>query len=485
MKLSSRLFLALAVAPLLLAQSETQFTTDLLAMNPLGFWPLYGNAKDSTTHANNGALMNGVNFDSFVAPLGTVNSPAAVFARDNDQFVAMPAAGSSIFNLGALHPVTTMAWIKTLNQEGSLNIVIKYDPVAGTGWGMLIDNGNLGGPVAGGHLAFVFAASGSIVLDVESTVAVNDGAWHLVAATYDGSGTASGVHLYVDGVAVATTTLANSIGSASIFNSVPLTIGAASDGNHSFEGNINDVAVFGTALTAAQILQLAEDAVEYARVLPHFVFGGGWYSAVYFTNQGTNQVSFPVQFATDSGTPLNIASIGASSTTITLPPGGTTVIQAPNAGSLEEGYVSMVLPVGVTGYGLFGQSVPGGFQEAVVPLSVTNAGFNSLVYDDTNFVTAVAVANPSAVATTIAITATDIHGNVIGTSTLPLAPFAKTEAVLRTLPGLSSIAGNQGTVQFSTPAQTTATLTGYVAVLGLRFNGLAFTSIPAGGRPGI
>ena len=44
MTLSSRLFLALSLAPLLAAQ--TKYQTDVMALNPLGFWPLNGNTID-------------------------------------------------------------------------------------------------------------------------------------------------------------------------------------------------------------------------------------------------------------------------------------------------------------------------------------------------------------------------------------------------------------------------------------------------------
>jgi len=52
-----------------------------------------------------------------------------------------------------------------------------------------------------------------------------------------------------------------------------------------------------------------------------------------------------------------------------------------------------------------------------------------------------------------------------------LQPFNKTEAALRNLPGLSQVAGKQGTARFSVNGSP-------VIVLGLRFNGVAFTSIP-------
>ena len=97
MKLSSRLFLALSIAPLVFAQ--TKYQTDLLARNPLGFWPLNGNPNDATSNGNNGSPQNGAFFSSlFTSP---VEPQALVLTGAKDQFISMPVAGSSIFNLAS------------------------------------------------------------------------------------------------------------------------------------------------------------------------------------------------------------------------------------------------------------------------------------------------------------------------------------------------------------------------------------------------
>jgi hypothetical protein len=126
----------------------------------------------------------------------------------------------------------------------------------------------------------------------------------------------------------------------------------------------------------------------------------------------------------------------------------------------------------VYGYGVFRQSVAGRpDQEAVVPFSDASAISSTLTWDESNFVTAVAIVNPSSTAETVAVTLWDENGNAIGTSSIALAPATKTEAALRTLPGLSGMVGNRGSARFTASA-------GSVAVLGLRFDGSAFTSIP-------
>jgi hypothetical protein len=93
------------------------------------------------------------------------------------------------------------------------------------------------------------------------------------------------------------------------------------------------------------------------------------------------------------------------------------------------------------------------------------------LWDDTNYITGVAIANPSVVPVTVSITAWNGSGAVLGTSSVALAAGAKTAAALRNISGFSGIAGNRGSAQFTVSS-------GSVAVLGLRFYGTAFTSIP-------
>lgn len=208
------------------------------------------------------------------------------------------------------------------------------------------------------------------------------------------------------------------------------------------------------------------------QVLPQFVFGGGWYTALYFSNTTSSPVSFPVSFTADNGTPMIVPSLQGSSTTVSLAAGGTAIIEALNTGSLTEGYVSVTLPGGVVGYGVFRQSVPGiADQEAVVPLSPVSATSATFTFDDTNYVTSFAIVNPSNTPINATVTARNSSGTVLGTSSIALPAQNKTEKELRTLAGLGTLAGARGTVQFTVT-------TGNLAVLGLRFNGAAFTSIP-------
>lgn len=82
-----------------------------------------------------------------------------------------------------------------------------------------------------------------------------------------------------------------------------------------------------------------------------------------------------------------------------------------------------------------------------------------------------AILNSAGGAVTIAVTARDNEGLVIGSATFPLTANGKTALRLRDLPELTLMQGRQGTVEI------TSTQAG-LAALGLRFNGGALTSLP-------
>lgn len=169
------------------------------------------------------------------------------------------------------------------------------------------------------------------------------------------------------------------------------------------------------------------------------------YSALYFTNMGANPAAFTVNFAHDDGTPLNVPSVGGSSTIVNLAPGGTAIVEAPNVGAPSEGSAFLALPGGVVGYGVFRQSLSGEpDQEAVVPLSGASTTTSELIWDDTSFTTAVAIVNPSSVTSLVSIAVRDRQGNTIGTSSVTRGPRAKTALVLRLLSGLGAMVGNRG-----------------------------------------
>jgi hypothetical protein len=216
---------------------------------------------------------------------------------------------------------------------------------------------------------------------------------------------------------------------------------------------------------------------SFTKVLPHFPFGNGFYSSLYFTNNNTAPVTFTVSFINTNGTALVVPALGGSTITVNLPARGTAILEAPNVGTvLNQGYVLMTPPAGVTGYGVFRQTLPGlPDQEAVVEFSNGTATISTLLFDETKYVNGVAVVNLGSFDTNISVIARDPQGITIGSGTVTLPARNKTQFALRDIPGLSQVVGKMGSVDFSVP-------TGSLATLGIRFNGPAFTSVPSADR---
>jgi len=260
----------------------------------------------------------------------------------------------------------------------------------------------------------------------------------------------------------------------------PLNLGLVSAGSHAVtvqgEGRIGGCNLGSLASWGGTLIVSDSVPVAVTRILPQLAFGGGWYTALYFTNTNVTLLQATLTFIGNDGLPLTIQALGASSVVLNLPSLGTALFEVQNTGPLTQGYVRATLPQGVTGYAVFRQSVPGvPDQEAVVPLSGNTATTSTLIFDDTKYITGVAVVNVASVSGAVTVAVRDRLGNLFASSTIPLGPNAKTALVLRDIPGLAGVAGTIGTVEFTTSI-------GNVAALGLRFNGQAFTSIPTTGE---
>ena len=214
-------------------------------------------------------------------------------------------------------------------------------------------------------------------------------------------------------------------------------------------------------------------------VLPDVVSGLGFSTTLYFTNQTDAPVAFTVYFIGDDGNPFNVPSLASTTANVSIAPRGTAILDVPNnATGLVQGYASALLPAGVSASGVIRQIVAGRVnQQAQIPFATSTSTFNTISFDDTGtLVTALSIVNPSSAPATITVTARDLNGNSVGTSTFTLAAQAKTAVLLRNLAGLSGVAGLRGSVDVSVN-------TGNVSVLALRFDsGGNFTNIPVTSR---
>ncbi len=215
-----------------------------------------------------------------------------------------------------------------------------------------------------------------------------------------------------------------------------------------------------------------------ALLVPQVVDGDGWKTTLRFVNLSSRPVTFNVLFFSDTGADMSlpIVNLGAAvNLTIALPVAGSTDVETEGAGqTLTQGWAA-VLPQtpgdSIGGFTTFRQRVSGmPDHETTVPLAGSSGHHFAVMYDNTRFVTGVAVANASpAAAVTVPVNIRDEQGNILESTALALAPGAHTAF---TLPALApATAGRQGTIEFMADGLA-------IAAISLRFNETGFAPFP-------
>jgi len=100
---------------------------------------------------------------------------------------------------------------------------------------------------------------GSILLKNWANNYANDGKWHLITVTYDGSNTLNGINIYTDGLPATVGFTVNAPDSGTIVTTQPLQISGRGGANSLFTGKILDARVYNRALSATEIDKLFRD----------------------------------------------------------------------------------------------------------------------------------------------------------------------------------------------------------------------------------
>jgi len=229
---------------------------------------------------------------------------------------------------------------------------------------------------------------------------------------------------------------------------------------------------------------MAAAALDPTVVIPHVADGGSWKTTLKFVNLGTHNVSLIFQFLHDDGTAMSVPVVGNADVTagnssmvfLAIKPGQTATIETTGTASdTSSGWAlafqnqSNCCPELLRGVAIYTQHNPGGQdQEATVPIDSAVRGDFALLYDNTNFTTAIAIANYNDAVIPVVAHIRDGLGKEIDQRTILLP---KNGHVAFSLPDLwRSTAGIAGSIVFSTSGSA-------VTAFGLRFNGSAFTTL--------
>lgn len=214
--------------------SSYAFATSQVGPGQVGFWQ-FGESAGSTAAVDSSGFGNtaALQVGATLTPSGHNGNGLTLDGRTG--YVAVPDAPS----LNPTSQMTLAAWVNALDWIDARHIIEKGSDGADDQYRLTEE---------GGKLTFAIAGVGSVSSGLPST-----GAWHHIAATYDGSQ----LRLYVDAQFVAATNATGAIPATSGDLAIGGHPGDSSELSH-FRGMIDDVDVENVALTAEEVTTLAD-----------------------------------------------------------------------------------------------------------------------------------------------------------------------------------------------------------------------------------
>jgi hypothetical protein len=205
-------------------------------------------AADSSGGGSTGTLTN-----SPVWTTGGKINGALTFANASDNYVDV--ANPATFAFERTNPFTMAAWVYRTSTANENDIMAKMGPpTTWIGYDMFMSAGS------SDITCTLNGSTGSGIAVNTTSAAVTTNAWHHIVETYDGSSTAAGVNIYVDGVLQPMYVNSDSL-SMSILVATDLKIGTDVPGQgDSFDGMIDDVRVYNRALSAGEVWRLYNGA---------------------------------------------------------------------------------------------------------------------------------------------------------------------------------------------------------------------------------
>jgi prepilin-type N-terminal cleavage/methylation domain-containing protein len=210
-----------------------------LGFDLIGEWTFNdGTAKDISGYGNDGVVSG--------ATLTTDRKGQSNKAFSFNGTTSYIDVGDVLTYLTSISPFSVEAWIKTTGTN--YGAIVSSQMSGGTGKGIQLGLNNLT------NNNLLFRIQGVARLQVIGTGRVNTGKWVHVAATYDGSRTAAGMRIYVNGTQGQTVN--SNLDPDDMTTTSPTYIGVRNQTELPFPGIIDDVRIYKATLLSSQIRQL-------------------------------------------------------------------------------------------------------------------------------------------------------------------------------------------------------------------------------------
>ncbi len=261
-----------------------------LALNPISYWRL-GDSAASTVAVDCWGGNNGeyVGVSQHVTPGALAINDDGCAQLTSGSYIQVP--GSARFDaFSTTNQFTLMAWVKPDAVSGVQRVFSTRQVGTGVSYGF-------GFGLNGKNLIF----SGFGVADLSFTANLAAGQWYHIAAVYSNKT----VTCYVNGSVVGTP---NTVLNALIPSGAPLWLGGNPTASEWFAGSIDEAAVYGSALTAPQVINIfgTKPGITLAPV-PFSTLAG---SLARFSILGSGQIPLSYQWYTNGVAALDQTNTG-------------------------------------------------------------------------------------------------------------------------------------------------------------------------------
>jgi hypothetical protein len=219
-----------------------------LSDNIVSYWKLdesSGNIADATGGGWTGTNVNTVTFSS-----GKINNGANFASASSQQFTV----SSSFTDLNSNTAFSFSYWMKRTDTSNQF-IGTRCNGSAHAQWNIYVNNGGAGTP----NVAFEISPinNSSNQLACAATFAnLQDGNWHHVVITYDGSRSTSGVTIYIDGSSRTVTSITNTLSTnAPTGSSMAIGSRTSTFGSY-YDGSLDEFGIWSRALTSGEVTSL-------------------------------------------------------------------------------------------------------------------------------------------------------------------------------------------------------------------------------------
>ncbi len=240
--------------------------------------------------------------------LGTFQVQGIGYPSDNGPGTAVNFNGSDnyveldnvpTYDLAATDPFSFETWVYMYDTVGTMHIFgTEFVSSSNPGFQFQLVSGKP-------ELKLVSSILGPNQIQVQSNEVIDTTTWYHLAVTYDGSETAAGVTLYINGVVVPTTTLYDNI-SGSIQGTDPTTFGARNGSFNWFNGKIDEFRLWSTERTATEVANNLFEVLEVSEpgLEAYFPFNLGAGTTVYDLVNGNNGTHYgsPTVFVSSEAT---------------------------------------------------------------------------------------------------------------------------------------------------------------------------------------